>query len=293
MTAKELHIIPSPIFGQRMGFISTLIAKRLTTNFSLNRLAQNNMPETQKDSSQNKLLLAIIGLLAIIILFLLGWKITKVQFFGVELAPPATSTSIPTLTPQAPPSSIPQQVEQQPIVTQPFVPTSLSMPIETMNLQELANLFGVSKNRIIRTASTKIEILDYPLKSEYEQDEQGYVIKGGQRVTDDVDYLMNIDTGVWQNFLGSINWHIPTIETTGFCKIKIWAGGKSGQWSYTLRYAQSGDDSIYIESAPRAWIDCEQNPNENWAFESAQNAQGADNGIYYWNDTTSQWVKVH
>jgi hypothetical protein len=70
------------------------------------------MSESQKDSSQTKLFLGIIGVLAIIILLLLGWRITKLQFLGVELAPPET----PTLTPFATntseiPSSIPEMTE--------------------------------------------------------------------------------------------------------------------------------------------------------------------------------------
>jgi len=52
------------------------------------------MAETKNNSTPNKALILVIGMLTIIILILLGWKITKVNFFGiVELVPPATTTS--------------------------------------------------------------------------------------------------------------------------------------------------------------------------------------------------------
>src|SRR6266545_1611702 len=50
------------------------------------------MTESKKDTSLNKALFGIIGVLAIIILLLLGWRVAKVVVFGVELVPPATST---------------------------------------------------------------------------------------------------------------------------------------------------------------------------------------------------------
>jgi hypothetical protein len=54
------------------------------------------MKEKPKDPLSIKLLSAIVGMCLIIIFLLSGWKITKLQFLGVELAPPETST----LTPQ-------------------------------------------------------------------------------------------------------------------------------------------------------------------------------------------------
>ena len=52
------------------------------------------MTETKKETSPNKSLYIIIGVLAIIILILLGWRVAKVQLFGIELIPPTTSTPI-------------------------------------------------------------------------------------------------------------------------------------------------------------------------------------------------------
>jgi hypothetical protein len=53
------------------------------------------MTQSQKDSSLNKLLYIVIGLLTIIILLLLGWRISKFNIFGiVELVPPEASTPV-------------------------------------------------------------------------------------------------------------------------------------------------------------------------------------------------------
>jgi len=53
------------------------------------------MTQSQKDSSPNNLLYIVIGLLTIIILLLLGWRIAKFNIFGiVELVPPETSTPV-------------------------------------------------------------------------------------------------------------------------------------------------------------------------------------------------------
>jgi hypothetical protein len=54
------------------------------------------MTKTHNDSIQVKILRVIIGVLIIIIFFLLGWRLRKFTIFGVELAPPSTSTSIST-----------------------------------------------------------------------------------------------------------------------------------------------------------------------------------------------------
>lgn len=91
-----------------------------------------------KDSSLIKLLFTVIGLLVLVILLLLGWRITKFSLFGAEVVPPATSTSeiIPTeiIQPQQP--SAPQQGEQ-PVV----VPTATeSYSVSTSTFQVYANL---------------------------------------------------------------------------------------------------------------------------------------------------------
>ena len=69
------------------------------------------MSESQNHSFQTKLLLGIIGLLVVIIFLLLGWKITKVQFFGVELAPPLTSTIESVIATYTPTSSLEMATE--------------------------------------------------------------------------------------------------------------------------------------------------------------------------------------
>lgn len=55
------------------------------------------MKETPKDSSPNRLLFIIIGVLVIIVLALLGWRVAKVSIIGVDLVPPATSTPQPVI----------------------------------------------------------------------------------------------------------------------------------------------------------------------------------------------------
>ena len=106
------------------------------------------MNGTQKDSPSTKLLLTIIGLLVIIILLLLGWKISKIQFFGVELAPPATSTPElpPTAIPQIQPSSTPQQVEPQPIATNK--PVIVFTPTQEVMWQDLGIFYATGATTI-------------------------------------------------------------------------------------------------------------------------------------------------
>ncbi len=55
------------------------------------------MTESKNDQPQNKLLLIIIGLLVIVVLLVLGWRVTKVSILGLELSPPETPTFTPTI----------------------------------------------------------------------------------------------------------------------------------------------------------------------------------------------------
>ena len=59
------------------------------------------MPQKeQKDTSfLIKLLMSIFGLVAIIVLLLFGWKITKLQILGIELVPSVKSTQSLTVVP--------------------------------------------------------------------------------------------------------------------------------------------------------------------------------------------------
>jgi ABC-type amino acid transport substrate-binding protein len=77
------------------------------------------MKETQSNSSPNKWLFIAIGVLAIIILLLLGWRITKLNFFGVvEVVPPATNTSVSIVQPStSTPTNIPTSVPPTPTIT--------------------------------------------------------------------------------------------------------------------------------------------------------------------------------
>ena len=57
------------------------------------------MTQQQKDSISNKILYIAIGILIIIILLLLGWRITKFNLFGiVEIVPPETPTPVQSVS---------------------------------------------------------------------------------------------------------------------------------------------------------------------------------------------------
>jgi len=98
------------------------------------------MKETQKDSSLNKLLFIIVGALVIIILLLLGWRIAKLNFFGIiELVPPET----PTL------SSLSQQsaVSQLPNGTTTPMPISAEARILIDNSRECGEVLTMEQAR--------------------------------------------------------------------------------------------------------------------------------------------------
>lgn len=119
------------------------------------------MTEPQKDSPLIKLLTTIIGLLVIIILLLLGWKITKLQFLGVELAPPATST-IESL-----PISIPTSLAQSIQIAQPTLnyPTA---PISIITNSDINNLLGTGNWFCLPDIQDAIGVIQFP---------QGFVVK--------------------------------------------------------------------------------------------------------------------
>ncbi|MEM3459980.1 MAG: hypothetical protein QXO24_02015 [Candidatus Micrarchaeaceae archaeon] len=109
------------------------------------------MTELKNESSIIKFLIAIIALLVIIIFLLLGWKISKLHFLGVELEPPSTftpagiATSLPTATEfqnQAPTSNLP--------VSQP----TLIQSVSTTRLLSLNMLRQV----LDETSSERVEI---------------------------------------------------------------------------------------------------------------------------------------
>ncbi len=191
--------------------------------------------------------------------------------------------------------AIPTLSQQAPVLSQPTVLPATS--IETMNRQQLAVAFGIPKDRIVRESPTKFHIFDYPLKPEYGQDSQGYIVKNGQRISSLADKeIMNFGPpeDPYKYYQGPINWRIPTSGEVGFCKAGIWTGGNSGGWTNTLRYAANDNGSVFIEGAPRAWITCDGNPAGTWALDEAMRAKNDPGavGVYYWDSKSNQWINV-
>ena len=248
---------------------------------------------SEKTNNWNALIVALLGLVGVLVAALIG--LMGSQRAATELSISATMTaetrqsltSIPTAQATAIASDAPPLPMPEPIVeNQPG--------IETLTHTQLAGLFQVPQYRIIRMNVAKVEILDFPLKPEYQIDEYGYIVsQDGERANAPLDDLMDIDKDVWQKFLGPVSWTLPTSSETGYCTVGIWAGGGNGEWSGTLRFAQSGALPIKMEAAPRAWITCSPTPVENWAcIEAQMHVAEPDVPRYCWDESQSNWLRI-
>lgn len=217
----------------------------------------------------------------------------------------SVTTDIPTKIPAISPTLIPANT---------LIPTPAKISIDSLDRLTLLTWFEIPRktNRpdidrldtIFRRNRSEsiITIPNYPLQSQYNLDEYGYLFTNGNPfdfpIGSDMGHiLLNIDWNKWENYLGVFDFVIPTDKNLQYCGFFIRSEDGGLNWQDTQRLIYSADVVGKLKIERASWVeikDCSNIPSDDWAKRNGQNAasSGTTESVYYWDKVSNNWVQL-